>query len=67
MISLIVNGEQRELGAPMTVAEYLGALGLDSRFIAVARNGEVVEREQFGRVTLGEGDRVEIVRPVGGG
>ena len=67
MIALTINGQPHRLEAPMTVADYLRSLGLDRRFIAVARNGDVVDREEFDRVTLQEGDRVEVVRPVGGG
>ena len=67
MITLVINGQARQLRSPMTVAEYLRSLGIDRQFIAVARNGDVVEREEFDRVTLEEGDRVEIVRPVAGG
>ena len=67
MITLVVNGKQRELEAPMTVAEYLRSLALDGRYTAVARNGDVLDRDAFTEVTLAEGDRLEIVRPVGGG
>jgi thiamine biosynthesis protein ThiS len=33
----------------------------------VAVNGEVLRREEFPATQLSDGDRVEIVRPVGGG
>ena len=67
MITLVINGTRRQLEQPMTLADYLNSLGLDGQHIAAAHNGDVVPREQFGQVMLGEGDRVEIVRPVGGG
>jgi thiamine biosynthesis protein ThiS len=67
MIRLVINGQQRQLEAPMTIAGYLRSLALDSEFVAVAHNGHVLRKEQLGRVTLSEGDQVEIVRPVGGG
>ena len=67
MIRLTINGEARALDAPQSVGAYLTALGFDRRYIAVARNGEVVERAAFDKVRLEDGDRVEIVRPVGGG
>ena len=67
VIRLVINGEARTLDAPQSVGAYLAALGLDWRYIAVARNGEVVERGAFDSVRLEDGDRVEIVRPVGGG
>lgn len=67
MIRLTINGEARALDAPLSVGAYLASLGFDWRYIAVARNGEVLERAAFDAVRLQDGDRVEIVRPVGGG
>ena len=67
MISLTINGKKVELEGPTPLTEYLAGMGLAGRRIAVAVNGAVVRSEQHASVTLGEGDRVEIVRPVGGG
>ncbi|GEM_PF-172472 len=67
MITLTINGATHELDAPITIAQYLDTLGLAGRYVAVARNGDVLGRETFPTVTLEHGDRVEIVRPVGGG
>ena len=64
---LVVNGAAQEVEGPLTVSGYLERLGFAGRYVAVARNGEVLEREQFASVALEDGDRVEIVRPVGGG
>ncbi len=67
MLRLIVNGKQREVEAPITIAGFLASLGYDGRYVAVARNGDVLDRAAFGQVALEDGDRLEIVRPVGGG
>ncbi|MCH7481215.1 MAG: sulfur carrier protein ThiS [Chloroflexi bacterium] len=67
MLTLTVNGKQREVEAPVTVAGFLASLGYDGRYVAVARNGDVLDRAAFGEVALEDGDRLEIVRPVGGG
>ena len=67
MLTLTVNGKQREVEAPVTVAGFLASLGDDGRYVAVARNGDVLDRAAFGEVALEDGDRLEIVRPVGGG
>lgn len=67
MITLTINGATHELDAPITIAQYLDTLGLAGRYVAVARNGDVLERGVFPSVTLEHGDRIEIVRPVGGG
>ena len=65
--SLTVNGNPRELAGPMPLKRFLKEHDVDSQFVAVAYNGTVLQRKEFDRVTLNEGDVVEIVRPVGGG
>lgn len=67
MISLRVNGKRRELEAPTRLIDFLEGSGVNLQFVAVAHNGDVVERERFPHVVLNDGDVVEVVRPVGGG
>ncbi|MBI4282558.1 MAG: sulfur carrier protein ThiS [Chloroflexi bacterium] len=67
MITLTINGRRRKLEGPTPLIDFLRSSGVNIQFIAVARNGEVVERGRFSEVILDEGDEVEIVRPVGGG
>ncbi len=51
----------------MDLMEFLKMHNIKSQFVAVGYNGEVLERDQFARVVLKDGDVLEIVRPVGGG
>ena len=67
MLTLRVNGEQRSINRPMTVQEYLEANSLVLPFMAVARNGEVLHKHEYPQVVLEDGDRLEVVRMVGGG
>ena len=67
MISLLINGKQVELPGPTPLMSYLETLGVNARTVAVEHNGEIIPRTSVTRVTLREGDRVEIVRMVGGG
>ncbi len=67
MITLTVNGKQRELEKVTALDLFLKDFGIDSQFVAVAYNGIVLHRDEFPNVKLGQGDVVEIVRPVGGG
>jgi sulfur carrier protein len=67
MIALTVNGKPVQLEASLLLVEYLRALGIDPRAIAVEINGGIVARDRYGSHTLQDGDRVEIVRMVGGG
>ncbi|HLF76868.1 MAG TPA: sulfur carrier protein ThiS [Dehalococcoidia bacterium] len=66
-IGLTLNGKQRELPAESTIASMLEAIGIDRRAVAVAHNGDVVPRDRYDNFILHEGDRVEVVRMVGGG
>jgi sulfur carrier protein len=67
MISLRINGKEVELERPTPLLDYLEKLGVNARAVAVEHNGEIIPRTSFTRVTLREGDQVEIVRMVGGG
>ncbi len=67
MITLTVNGKERQLPGETGLLEYLKSLDIDVRLVAVAYNGEVVPRQRYGEVRLRAGDKLEIVRMVGGG
>ena len=67
MITVTVNGAQRQLKGPTKLNNLLQDLGVRITFMAVAHNGRVLERSEYGQITLQEGDSLELVRPVGGG
>ena len=67
MIALQVNGKRVELDEPILLTDYLERLGANPRAVAVEHNGEIIERAAYARLMLRDGDRVEIVRMVGGG
>jgi len=62
-----VNGEPRDLPDAATVADLLDALDLAGTLVAVERNEEIVPRASHRETRLTEGDRLEVVRFVGGG
>lgn len=67
MITVTINGKPYELGGETTVQAYLEQKGLAGRQLAVAINGIVLRKEEFSTARISDGDRVEIVRPIGGG
>jgi sulfur carrier protein len=67
VILLQVNGKPVELERPTPLLDYLDTLGVNPRAVAVEHNGEILERAAYEKTTLQAGDRVEIVRMVGGG
>ncbi len=66
-ISITLNGEARDFATAMNLSTLLRELGLEPRKIAVERNLAIVPRSTFDEVIVDSGDRLEIVRFVGGG
>ena len=66
-MTITLNGEPRELPAPLSVTELLASLDIDPRRVAVELNITVVKRATFDTTIVREGDQVEIVNFVGGG
>ena len=62
-----VNGNTRDLADHARLVDLLDELGLDRRYLVVEYNGEPLGRDQFAELTLADGDRLELVRPVAGG
>ena len=67
MITLTVNGKPRDLEGPQNLVDYLEALGITQRAIAIAYNCDIIQKNELQEVTLEDGDKLEIVRAVGGG
>ena len=67
MTAVTLNGEPRELPAGATVATVVRELGADGRGVAVALDGEVVPRAEWGRTEVREGQQLEVLRAVQGG
>lgn len=66
-VTIILNGERFELDTPLTVAALLTKLDIDPRRVAVEHNLNIIKRQTYPDVLIGEGDSVEIVNFVGGG
>jgi thiamine biosynthesis protein ThiS len=66
-MTVVLNGEQREIREGMTVAELVTELGLGTRRIAVEVNRAIIPRDEYATCRLRAGDHVEIVHFVGGG
>ena len=67
MKTITVNGEPQQIPAQTTVAALLERLSLDPVGVAVAINLRVVPRAEHPQRLLSAGDRVDVIRAVGGG
>jgi thiazole synthase len=66
-MSVVINGENREIPSPLSVTALLRDLGLDARKIALEHNLEIVPRSAYDQTMVADGDRLEIVHFIGGG
>lgn len=61
-----INGELLDKDGN-TVAEMLADMDISGQRVAVEINEEIVPKAQYGETVLRDGDKVEVVRFVGGG
>jgi thiazole synthase len=67
-MQLIINQQPCDFpNDALDVQTLLASRGITEEAVALAVNGEVVPRRKWSDVTLGEGDRVELVKVVAGG
>jgi sulfur carrier protein len=66
-MTVSVNGKPMELPDGLTIDGLLTHLGVRREYTAVALNREVTPKQEYARSVLRDGDKIEIVRPMGGG
>lgn len=66
-VKIMLNGKEREIARDATVLDILNELDIKSIGIAIELNLEIVSKSKFAETVLKDGDKVEIVRMVGGG
>jgi len=67
MINIFLNGKQMEINAQISVQDLIIAQGLKDKMIAVAINMKIIHKNEYEKTIVSENDKIEIVRPVGGG
>ena len=66
-MQITVNGEPRQAKPGDTLIALLERLGIKPRNLAIEYNGDLLDEYGLDGVVLKEGDKLEIVRFVGGG
>ena len=66
-MKIVVNGKEHEVADGLSVDGLLTHLGVKREFTAVAVNREITLKRAYAATRLNAGDKVEIVRPMGGG
>ena len=66
-MQIFLNGEDHNLPDHNTVADLIEQLGLSGQRLAIELNGDIAPRSQHATLELKDGDKVEVVRAIGGG
>jgi len=66
-VKINVNGKPMDVEPGLTVEGLLTLLAVKREYTAVAVNRDITPKSTYTAVTLSDGDKVEIVRPMGGG
>ena len=67
MLQLTINGEARTLPSGSTLADMVGAYGVDIREVAVMKGDTIIPRSAYANTALENGDVIELVSFIGGG
>ncbi|QDC71131.1 sulfur carrier protein ThiS [Candidatus Methylopumilus universalis] len=67
-MNLKINGNIKSFDdTSMTIEGLLMQLNLLGKRIAIEKNGMIISKSEFQKITLQDGDQLEIVGAVGGG
>ena len=62
-----LNGDPYEINDGSNLNELLNKLKIKKNKVAIEVNGEIVEKNKYPNLILNKGDKVEIVKFIGGG
>ena len=62
-----LNGDPYEINNGTNLNELLNELKIQKNKVAIEVNGEIVEKNKYPNLILNKGDKVEIVKFIGGG
>lgn len=66
-MKIMLNGEDFFLESAITISDLVKKLELDIAKIAIERNLEIINLDDFSKITLKPDDKIEIVHFIGGG
>jgi sulfur carrier protein len=67
MCDFFLNGAPHRLQAGSSLHDLVAALSLQGQALALAVNRQVVPRRRWAEQAIAPGDRIEVVRAIGGG
>jgi|TARA_Y100001949_G_scaffold23843_1_gene17172 sulfur carrier protein len=66
-IKIFINGDLKKFPSETNIVSVLESLNISSKHIAIEINENLVFRSDWQETNLKDGDKVEIVKAIGGG
>ena len=66
-IKIFINGDLKKFPKEINIVSVLESLNISSKHIAIEINENLVFRSDWQETNLKDGDKVEIVKAIGGG
>ncbi len=66
-MNIIVNGETKNVDENYSTEQLIVDMGLGGKRVALELNMEIVPRSNYAHTFITDGDKIEIVRAIGGG
>ena len=65
---LRINGEDRQFDSlPATLADLLNIMKVDASTVVAEIDGKIIKKDDFNSAKLSAGQKIELIRIVGGG
>ena len=65
---LRINGEDKQFDSlPATLAELLNIMKVDAATVVAEIDGQIIKKDDFNSAKLSTGQKIELIRIVGGG
>ena len=66
-IKIFINGDLKKFPQEINIVSVLESLNISSKHIAIEINESLIFRSDWKKTNLKDGDKVEIVKAIGGG
>ncbi len=66
-MNIIVNGESKNVDDNYSTEQLIVDMGLGGKRVALELNMAIVPRSNYAQTFVADGDKIEIVRAIGGG
>ncbi len=66
-MNILLNGKNKEIDDNISLDQFLSAVLSSDRGVIIELNGKVVKKGKRGEFLLKEGDKLELIRFMGGG